>query len=63
MPLETAFILFQRFLWPFQLEPLRTKYQRDKLNLKEEGEYGDRGELMDDWIRQNSIGSIHELKN
>lgn len=42
----------QQFLWPFQLAPLRTKYQRDKLNMKEGGEYGDRGELMDDLIRQ-----------
>jgi len=40
-----------RFLWPFQLEPLRTKYQRDKLNLKEGSEYGDRGELIDEIVR------------
>ena len=41
----------QQVLWPFQLESLRTKYQRRTLNLKEGGEYGDRGPLMDDFIR------------
>jgi len=40
------------FLWPFQLAAPRSKFQKEKLNFKDGGDYGDRGEQMDDLIRQ-----------
>ena len=40
------------FLWPFLLTAPRTKFQKDKLNFKDGGDYGDRGEEMDDLIRK-----------
>ena len=42
----------QKFLWPFQLASVRSKFQKQKLNFKDGGDYGDRGEEMDDFIRQ-----------
>ena len=41
-----------KFLWPFQLASVRSKFQKQKLNFKDGGDYGDRGEEMDDFIRQ-----------
>ncbi len=41
-----------KFLWPFQLASVRSKFQKTKLNFKDGGDYGDRGEEMDDFIRQ-----------
>ncbi len=38
------------FLWTFQLTSLSTKFQKEKLNYKDGGEYGDRGEEIDDLI-------------
>lgn len=40
------------FLWTFHLAAPRSKFQKDKLNFKDGGDYGDRGEEMDDLIRQ-----------
>mmetsp|Transcript_24971 Transcript_24971/g.28886 ORF Transcript_24971/g.28886 Transcript_24971/m.28886 type:complete len:128 (-) Transcript_24971:35-418(-) len=40
------------FLYSFQLASVRSKFQKDKLNFKDGGDYGDRGEEMDDLIRQ-----------
>jgi len=40
------------FLWTFQLAAHRSKFQKEKLNFKDGGDYGDRGEEMDDLIRQ-----------
>jgi large subunit ribosomal protein L7e len=42
----------QKFLWPFQLESVRTRYQKDLLHRTDGGEYGDRGEGMDAFIKQ-----------
>lgn len=41
-----------QFLWTFQLASARSKFQKEKLNFKDGGDYGDRGEEMDDFIRQ-----------
>lgn len=41
-----------QFIWPFQLASVRSKFQKTKLNFKDGGDYGDRGEEMDDFIRQ-----------
>lgn len=41
-----------QFLWTFQLASVRSKFQKQKLNFKDGGDYGDRGEEMDDFIRQ-----------
>jgi large subunit ribosomal protein L7e len=40
------------FLWTFKLSAPRSKFQREKLNFKDGGDYGDRGEEIDDLIRQ-----------
>jgi large subunit ribosomal protein L7e len=40
------------FLWPFRLSAPKSKFQKQKLNFKDGGDYGDRGEEMDDLIRQ-----------
>lgn len=40
------------FLWTFQLSSPRTKFQKEKLGYKEGGDYGDRGEEIDDLIMQ-----------
>ena len=47
MPLGTAFILFNDFYGHSSWSPYELNIKRDKLNLKEGGEYGDRGELID----------------
>mmetsp|Transcript_14999 Transcript_14999/g.21965 ORF Transcript_14999/g.21965 Transcript_14999/m.21965 type:complete len:290 (+) Transcript_14999:66-935(+) len=39
------------FLWTFHLSAPRTKFQKTKLNFKDGGDYGDRGEEIDDLIR------------
>jgi len=41
-----------KFLWTFQLAAVRSKFQKQKLNFKDGGDYGDRGEEMDELIRQ-----------
>ena len=48
----TQFSHIAKFLWTFQLASVRTKFQKDKLNFKDGGDYGDRGEEMDEFIRQ-----------
>uniref|UniRef100_A0A7R9VMN8 Large ribosomal subunit protein uL30-like ferredoxin-like fold domain-containing protein n=1 Tax=Pseudictyota dubia TaxID=2749911 RepID=A0A7R9VMN8_9STRA len=40
------------FLWPFRLTGIHSKFQKQKLNKKDGGDYGDCGEEMDDLIRQ-----------
>eukprot|EP01083_Nonionella_stella_P060285 157503_1 len=40
------------FLWTFQLSSSKTKFQKEKLGYKEGGDYGDRGEEIDDLIIQ-----------
>eukprot|EP00560_Eucampia_antarctica_P006911 CAMPEP_0197823940 /NCGR_PEP_ID=MMETSP1437-20131217/1262_1 /TAXON_ID=49252 ORGANISM="Eucampia antarctica, Strain CCMP1452" /NCGR_SAMPLE_ID=MMETSP1437 /ASSEMBLY_ACC=CAM_ASM_001096 /LENGTH=287 /DNA_ID=CAMNT_0043423367 /DNA_START=79 /DNA_END=942 /DNA_ORIENTATION=- len=40
------------FLWPFRLSAPKSKFQKQKLNFKDGGDYGDRGEEMDDLIRK-----------
>jgi large subunit ribosomal protein L7e len=39
------------FLWTFQLASVHSKFQKEKLNVKDGGDYGDRGEEMDEYIR------------
>jgi large subunit ribosomal protein L7e len=46
------FKIVNNFLWAFQLSSVRSKFRREKLNFKDGGDYGDRGEEMDDLIRQ-----------
>jgi 60S ribosomal protein uL30 len=40
------------FLWTFQLSAPKSKFQKQTLNFKDGGDYGDRGEEIDDLIRQ-----------
>lgn len=40
------------FLWTFLLSAPKSKFQKQKLNYKDGGDYGDRGEEIDDLIRQ-----------
>lgn len=40
------------FMWPFQLAAPKSKFQKDKLNEKDDGDYGDKGERMNDYIKQ-----------
>ena len=40
------------FLWPFRLSAPKSKFQKQKLNYQDGGDYGDRGEEMDDLVRQ-----------
>lgn len=40
------------FLWAFHLQAPRSKFQKEKLNFKDGGDYGDRGEEIDELIRQ-----------
>jgi len=46
------FAKVKSFLWTFQLAAPRSKFQKEKLDFKDGGDYGDRGEMMDDLIRQ-----------
>jgi len=46
------FAKVKSFLWTFQLAAPRSKFQKEKLEFKDGGDYGDRGGLMDDLIRQ-----------
>ena len=39
------------FLWPFCLTAPKSKFQKRKLNFKDGGDYGDRGQEIDDLIR------------
>lgn len=48
----TEFRKVNSFLWTFQLSSAKSKFQKTKLNYKDGGDYGDRGEEMDDLIRQ-----------
>lgn len=47
------FTTVNRFLWPFRLSDVRSKFRKDKLNDKggKKDETGDRGEEMDDAVR------------
>lgn len=40
------------FLWAFHLSAPKSQFQKQKLNFKDGGDYGDRGEEIDDIIRQ-----------
>lgn len=40
------------FLWPFQLTAPKSKFQKVTLSYKDGGDYGDRGEEMDELIKQ-----------
>ena len=40
------------FLWPFRLSASKSKFQKQKLNYQDGGDYGDRGEEMDDLVRK-----------
>lgn len=40
------------FLWTFQLTSPKTRYQKQKLNVKDHAVYGDRGDEIDDVITQ-----------
>jgi large subunit ribosomal protein L7e len=46
------FKIVNSFLWAFHLAAPRSKFQKQKLNFKDGGDYGDRGEEIDDLIRQ-----------
>mmetsp|Transcript_3169 Transcript_3169/g.4469 ORF Transcript_3169/g.4469 Transcript_3169/m.4469 type:complete len:84 (-) Transcript_3169:153-404(-) len=46
------FSKINKSLWPFCLAAPRSKFQKRKLNFKDGGDYGDRGEEIDDLIQQ-----------
>lgn len=46
------FIKAASFLAPFQFTALKSKFQKDTLNEKDTNDYGDKGELIDEYIRQ-----------
>jgi large subunit ribosomal protein L7e len=41
-----------KFLWPFPLSSSRSKFEKNLLAVKEGKDYGDRGELIDEYIKQ-----------
>lgn len=47
-----AFDVVAKFLWPFQLADSKTNFERRTLKLKDGKDYGDRGELIHDYIKQ-----------
>lgn len=50
--LGEQFTEVNNFLWTFQLSAVRSKFKKQKLNFKDGGDYGDRGEDIDNFIRQ-----------
>jgi len=46
------FNAISKFLYPFQLADSKTKFERRTLKLKDGKEYGDRGEAINDYIKQ-----------
>ncbi|KAL3915375.1 MAG: hypothetical protein SGILL_005689 [Bacillariaceae sp.] len=41
-----------KFLWPFPLTSSRTKYEKNLLSLKQGKDYGDKGDEIDEYIKQ-----------
>lgn len=42
----------KRFLWPFQLTSIRSKFEKAQLGEKQGKDYGDKGEEIDDYIKR-----------
>jgi len=47
-----AFDVVSRFLVPFPLSASRSKFEKEKLQLKQGKDYGDKGEEIDEYIKQ-----------
>jgi len=46
------FVKVASFLAPFQFTDMKSRFQKDKLNEKTTHDYGDKGELIDEYVRQ-----------
>ena len=47
-----SFDAVTKFLWPFPLTAARSKFEKEKLSLKQGKDYGDKGEEIDEYIKQ-----------
>jgi large subunit ribosomal protein L7e len=47
-----SFDAVTKFLWPFPLTAARSKFEKEKLALKQGKDYGDKGEEIDEYIKQ-----------
>ena len=47
-----AFDAVSRFLVPFPLSASRSRFEKEKLQLKQGKDYGDKGEEIDEYIKQ-----------
>lgn len=47
-----AFDAVTKFLWPFPLTAVRSKFEKEKLSLKQGKDYGDKGDEIDEYIKQ-----------
>ena len=50
--LDASFTHASNFLWPFQLVDTKTDFERRTLKLKDGKDYGDRGEAINEYIKQ-----------
>jgi large subunit ribosomal protein L7e len=46
-----SFNAVSKFLWPFPLSSIHSKFEKEKLALKQGKDYGDKGEAIDDYIK------------
>jgi 60S ribosomal protein uL30 len=46
------FDVVTKFLWPFPLTATRSRFEKEKLSLKQGKDYGDKGEEIDEYIKQ-----------
>ena len=46
-----AFDAVSKFLWPFPLSSIHSKFEKEKLALKQGKDYGDKGQAIDDYIK------------
>jgi large subunit ribosomal protein L7e len=47
-----GFDVVTKFLWPFPLTAARSKFEKEKLSRKQGKDYGDKGEEVDEYIKQ-----------
>eukprot|EP00339_Tiarina_fusa_P006803 CAMPEP_0117035542 /NCGR_PEP_ID=MMETSP0472-20121206/25230_1 /TAXON_ID=693140 ORGANISM="Tiarina fusus, Strain LIS" /NCGR_SAMPLE_ID=MMETSP0472 /ASSEMBLY_ACC=CAM_ASM_000603 /LENGTH=277 /DNA_ID=CAMNT_0004745031 /DNA_START=61 /DNA_END=894 /DNA_ORIENTATION=+ len=46
-----SFDTVSKFLWPFPLSTIHSRFEKEKLALKQGKDYGDKGEAIDDYIK------------
>jgi len=47
-----SFDVVRKFLWPFPLTAARSKFEKEKLSKKQGKDYGDKGDAIDEYIKQ-----------